>query len=98
MAIMVTTQRTGSRGRARAGGTTRVVRSTVRSSPRQRRSIVLAPFIGTLLVLAAIVGSPATSVFAHAEVIEVVPASNSVLPEAPTEITVTFSEPVSLNG
>ena len=35
---------------------------------------------------------------AHAEVTEVVPASNSVLAESPAEITVTFSEAVSLNG
>ncbi len=71
----------------------------MRSSRRRRGgSIVLAPFVGALIVLAALVGGPATSVLAHAEVIEVVPASNSVLPEAPTEITVTFSEPVSLNG
>ena len=39
-----------------------------------------------------------SAVFAHAEVVEIMPANNAVVAEAPGAVTVRFTEPVSLSG
>ncbi|ALJ19145.1 copper resistance CopC/CopD family protein [Microbacterium sp. No. 7] len=45
-----------------------------------------------------LVGGPASPAFAHATIVETIPAHGTELDEAPTEVRVTFSEAVSLIG
>jgi copper transport protein len=64
----------------------------------RRRALRLGSIVAALVALTLLTCAPAGVALAHAEVIEVVPASNSVLAESPSEVTVTFSEAISLNS
>ncbi len=68
-------------------------------APRPRGSRVASiSFASLLLTLLTLVGISGGVAQAHAELIEVVPAPNSVVAEAPAVVTVRFTEPVSLSG
>ena len=54
--------------------------------------------IVALFTLIATLGTSGSTVFAHAEVVEITPANNAVVAEAPGAVTVRFTEPVSLSG
>ena len=75
-----------------------VITGERRRPHENRRAVGFGSIVAALVALVMLIGAPAGVALAHAEVIEVVPASNSVLAESPAEVTVTFSEAVSLNG
>ena len=53
--------------------------------------------VGLLVAIGGLLGANGT-VSAHAELLEVVPADGAVVPEAPSGVTLRFSEEVSLTG
>ena len=53
--------------------------------------------VGLLVAIGGLLGANGT-VSAHAELLEVVPADGAVVPEAPSGVTLRFSEAVSLTG
>ena len=62
-------------------------------SSRVTRFLVL----GLLVVLGGLL-APHGTASAHAELLEIVPADGAVVPEAPSGVTLRFSEPISLTG
>lgn len=65
-----------------------------RFTPLPGRSLLVA----ALVALIASLGTSGSAVLAHAEVVEITPANNAVVPDAPAAVTVRFTEPVSLSG
>ncbi|WP_091673582.1 copper resistance CopC/CopD family protein [Micromonospora auratinigra] len=64
------------------------------AAPIRRRSARLAAAAGLLVTLVALVLAPATPASAHAVLVSTSPTASSVVPDAPAEVVLTFSEGV----